>query len=85
MTSHRRLQALFLLSLLGVLVVLGLLVTAALGAVAGLAYAAVVLTLLCAGAWRARAVAAPPSGRTCTCCTTTPHGATVHDPASVLP
>ena len=73
----RRLQAMFLLASLGVLVVVGLLVLAACGVVVALVYAAVVLGLLALGAFRARAAAAPV-GRTCSCCTTT-----VHDPVQV--
>ena len=79
----RRLQVLFLLSLLGVLVILGLLAWALLGPVGGTAYAVVVLGLVAAGAWRARAAEAPApqvAGRTCTCCTST-----VHDPVEVRP
>ena len=74
----RRLQALFLLALLGVLVVLGLLAWGVGGTPLAAGYAVAVLVLLALGARRARAAAAPPPGRTCACCTTT-----VHDPVRV--
>ena len=80
--STRRLQAMMLLALLGVLVVMGLLAWALLGPVGGAAYAVVVAAVLVVGARRARAAAtpSPEPGRTCTCCTTT-----VHDPIEVRP
>jgi hypothetical protein len=73
----RRLQVLFLLALLGVLVLLGLVVLALLGPVAAAVYAVAALAVLGRAAWRARADAAPV-GRTCSCCTST-----VHDPVEV--
>ena len=75
----RRVQVLFLLALGGVLVLFGLLAARLGGPVVLTAYAAVVLALLVAGARRARALAAPPAGRTCSCCTST-----VHDPVRVI-
>jgi len=74
----RRLQVLFLLALAGVLVLFGVLATRLGGPVALALYAVVVLGLLAAGAARARALLATPSGRTCSCCTST-----VHDPVQV--
>ncbi len=73
----RRLQVLFLLALLGVLVVVGVVVGSLAGPVGAVAYAVVVTGLLVAAARRARADAAPV-GRTCSCCTST-----VHDPVEV--
>jgi hypothetical protein len=78
----RRLQVLFLLALMGVLVVLGLLVHAAAGPLAAGAYAVVAVVLLGAGAARARAAqeaARRAAGRSCTCCTTSQH-----DPVKVI-
>jgi len=74
----RRLQVLFLLALLGVLVAVGLVVADLGGPLATAAYAVLVLGVLLSAAARARAAAAPPAGRTCTCCTST-----VHDPVVV--
>ncbi len=73
----RRLQVLFLLALLGVLVVLGVLAWGIAGTVGAVAYGVAVVVLLLVGAYRAR-VAAQPVGRTCSCCTST-----VHDPVQV--
>jgi hypothetical protein len=70
----RRLLALLCAAVLGVLVVLGLAVTALLGAVAGVLYAALAVGLVVVGAVRGRRLLAPPArpaGRTCDCCTTT--------------
>ncbi len=70
----RRLLALLCAAVLGVLVVLGLAVTALLGAVAGVVYAALAVGLVVVGAVRGRRLLAPPArpaGRTCDCCTTT--------------
>jgi membrane protein implicated in regulation of membrane protease activity len=81
-----RLQVLFLVALLGVLLVVGLAVLALLGGWVALAYAVVALLLVCAAAARARAAqsrarerARTAGGRTCTCCT-----ATQHDPVEVI-
>jgi len=74
----RRVQARFLLALAGVLVLFGVLAAQLGGPVALAVYAVVVLALLVAGVARARPVAPPASGRTCSCCTTT-----VHDPVQV--
>lgn len=78
----RRLAALFLLAVSGVLVAVGLVVGAVLGTAAAIGYAVVVLTLVVVGAQlvkrRAR-VAAIQAGRTCTCCT-----GSVHDPVQVI-
>ena len=78
----RRLQVLFLVALLGVLLCLGLVLHALAGVVVTAAYAAVVLALLTAGAVRARAAQARArvaAGRSCTCCTTSQH-----DPVEVV-
>jgi len=74
----RRVQVLFLMALGGVLVLFGLLAGRLGGPVVLAAYVAVVLALLVVGARRARALAPPPAGRTCSCCTST-----VHDPVQV--
>ena len=75
----RRLQVLFLLALLGVLLAAGLVVADLGGPLAAGAYAVVMVGLVLAVAARSRAAAAaPPPGRTCTCCTST-----VHDPVEV--
>jgi uncharacterized membrane protein len=78
----RRLQVLFLLALLGVLLCVGLVVHALAGTVPALVYAALAVVLLLVGAARARAAAAAArraAGRTCTCCTTSQH-----DPVKVI-
>jgi hypothetical protein len=77
----RRLAALFLVALLGVLAAGGALVLRAGGGWALVGYAVVVLALLAFGAARARAALAPqrPEGRTCDCCTSS-----VHDPVRVI-
>jgi hypothetical protein len=67
----RRLQVLFLVALLGVLLCLGLLVAALAGPWAALAYAATALVLLTVGSARARAAQAAARARApraCTCC-----------------
>ena len=74
----RRLQVLFLLALLGVLAAAGLVIADLGGPVAAVVYAVLVVGGLLHAAGRARAAAAPPAGRTCTCCTST-----VHDPIEV--
>ncbi len=72
----RRLGALLCVALLGVLLAIGLVVVAAAGPLAGAGYAVVSTGLVAAAAVRGRSVLAPPavptapSGRTCTCCTT---------------
>ena len=73
----RRLQVLFLVALLGVLVVVGLVVLSLAGPLGLLAYAVLALVAVGLVARRARA-AAVPDGRTCSCCTST-----VHDPVQV--
>jgi hypothetical protein len=82
----RRVQVLFLLALVGVLVCLGLVVGGLAGPWAAAAYAVVALGLLVVGSARARAaqaaagaVATSEAGRTCTCCT-----ASQHDPVEVV-
>ena len=78
----RRLAALFLVAVVGVLVAIGLVVGAVLGAVAAVGYAVVVLALVLVGAQlvkRRLRVAAIQAGRTCTCCT-----GSVHDPVQVI-
>jgi hypothetical protein len=81
-TVPRRLAALFLLAVTGVLVAVGLVVGAVLGGAAVAVYAVVVVALLLVGSQlvkrRAR-VAAIQAGRTCTCCT-----GSVHDPVQVI-
>jgi hypothetical protein len=84
--QRSRLQLLFLVALLGVLLILGIGVAELAGTWAGVAYAVVVLGLVAVGAARARAAqqrAQEPvpgtAGRTCTCCTTTQH-----DPVQVI-
>ena len=84
--SQTRLQVLFLVALLGVLLAVGLAVQALLGGWAALAYAVAALLLVCIAAARARAAqqrarerARSASGRTCTCCTSTQH-----DPVKVI-
>jgi hypothetical protein len=78
----RRLAALFLLAVTGVLTAVGAVVGAVLGTAALVLYAVVVVTLVLVGAQlvkrRAR-VAALQAGRTCTCCT-----GSVHDPVQVI-
>ena len=80
MTPSRRLGALFLVALLGVVAALGAVVLAVAGAWVLAGYVLVVVALLAVGAgWaRGRAEPARPEGRTCTCCTST-----VHDPVEV--
>ena len=73
----RRLQVLFLVALLGVLVVVGLVVLSLAGPLGLAAYAVLALVAVGLVARRARA-AAVPVGRTCSCCTST-----VHDPVQV--
>ncbi|MGZ6792092.1 MAG: hypothetical protein ACXVFV_04000 [Mycobacteriales bacterium] len=69
MTSTR-LAALFLTSLVGVLVVVGLALTP-LGWVAEVPYLLAVAVLLSLLVRRARALRRPPAGATCSCCTST--------------
>jgi hypothetical protein len=78
----KRLQLLFLVALVGVLVCVGLGVLSLAGPVAAVAYAVVAFGLLLLGAARARAAAEQArraAGRTCTCCTTSQH-----DPVKVI-
>ena len=78
----RRLQVLFLVALVGVLVCVGLAVLALAGTALAVAYAVVAAVLVSVGAARARAaqeVARRAAGRTCTCCTTSQH-----DPVKVI-
>ena len=78
----RRVQVLFLVALVGVLVCLGLLVAGLAGPWAAAAYAVVALALLVVGSARARAAqatAGAAAGRTCACCT-----ASQHDPVRVV-
>jgi hypothetical protein len=79
----KRLQVLFLLALVGVLVCVGLGLLALAGAVPALVFAVVALVLLAGGAARARAATAAAeraaAGRSCTCCTTSQH-----DPVKVI-
>ena len=84
--SQTRLQVLFLVALLGVLLAVGVAVADLAGRWAAVGYAALALVLLCVGAARARAAqaragerASSAAGRTCTCCTTTQH-----DPVKVI-
>ena len=82
MTASRRLQLLFLIALLGVLVCVGLVVATLAGALAALAYAVLAVGLLVLGAARARAaeqVARREAGYSCSCCTTSQH-----DPVKVI-
>ncbi|MBW3640156.1 MAG: hypothetical protein KY451_09950 [Actinobacteria bacterium] len=82
MTASRRLGALLCVAVLGVLFAGGLVVAALGGLPAVLAYAAGALILLGVAMVRGRhllAPAAPPPGRTCTCCT-----ASQHDPVRVV-
>ena len=78
----RRLAALFLLAVTGVLVAVGAVLGAVAGPVAVVVFAVAVLALVFVGAQlvkrRARA-AAFAAGRTCTCCT-----GSVHDPVQVI-
>ena len=78
----RRLQVLFLVALVGVLVCVGLGVLALAGGLAALAYSVVAALVLGVAAARARAAqeaARLAAGRTCTCCTTSQH-----DPVKVI-
>ncbi len=71
--NARRLQLLFLLALLGVLVAVGVVVVDLLGPVAGVVYAVLAVGAVLVAAGRARAAAVEArraAGRTCTCCTT---------------
>ena len=82
MTASRRLQVLFLVSLVGVLVCVGLVVATTAGAVAAVGYAVLALGLLAVGAARARAAqqaARREAGYSCSCCTTSQH-----DPVKVI-
>ena len=78
----RRLQLLFLVALLGVLLCGGLVVLALAGPVPTVAYAVLAFVLLAFGAARARAAqeaARRAAGRSCTCCATSQH-----DPVKVI-
>ena len=78
----RRLQVLFLVALVGVLVCLGLVVAGLAGPWGAAAYSVVALGLLVVGSTRARAAQAAAraaAGRTCTCCTSSQH-----DPVRVV-
>jgi len=81
--APRRLAALFLLAVTGVLVSFGAIIGRALGAAAVVVYALVIVAVVVVGVqWvrtRLRSAAARAAGRTCTCCT-----GTVHDPVQVL-
>ncbi len=82
MTASRRLQLLFLIALIGVLVCLGLVVATLAGAVAALVFALLAVGLLGVGAARARAAqqaARRAAGYSCSCCTTSQH-----DPVKVI-
>ncbi len=83
MTSvPRRLAAVFLVALLGVLALLGAVAWQLGGALALAVYAVAVVGLLAVLASRARALAAEQragTGHTCTCCT-----ASQHDPVRVV-
>ena len=82
MTGSRRLQLLFLVALVGVLVCVGLAVLALVGALAAVAFAVVATGLLAVGAARARAAeqaARREAGYSCSCCTTSQH-----DPVKVI-
>lgn len=72
-----RLQALFVLSLVAVLVAVGGVLWSVAGPWVALAYVAVVAALLVLGVRRARDAAPPPP--TCSCCTST-----VHDRVQVI-
>jgi hypothetical protein len=78
----RRLQVLFLVALLGVLVCVGVALLELAGPLVAGAYAAVTALLLLLGAARARnaaEAAREAAGRTCTCCTSSQH-----DPVKVI-
>jgi Flp pilus assembly protein TadB len=80
--KQTRLQILFLVALLGVLLALGVALASLAGPEVALGYGVLALALLCVGAARARAAqqrARSAAGRTCTCCT-----ATQHDPVKVI-
>jgi hypothetical protein len=81
-TPSRRLQVLFLVALVGVLVCVGLGVLALAGPAAAAVYAVVALGLLSVGGARARAkqqAARREAGYSCSCCTTSQH-----DPVKVI-
>lgn len=78
----RRLAALFLLALLGILVMLGAVIGRFAGVAPALIYALVTLVAVVLGARTARRrlrALAREQGRSCTCCTTS-----VHDPVQVI-
>ena len=82
MTPSRRLQVLFLVALVGVLVCVGLGVLALAGTVAAVVYAVAALGLLAVGGARAREkqqAARREAGYSCSCCTTSQH-----DPVKVI-
>jgi hypothetical protein len=81
-SGQQRLQVLFLVALLGVLLAVGLVVDELAGRWAAVGYAVVAVLLVSVAAARARAAQARArvvAGRTCTCCTTTQH-----DPVQVI-
>ena len=85
-TKQNRLQVLFLVALLGVLLAIGLAVAGLAGPWVALGYAVVALVLVGVAAGRARAAqerarerARTAAGRSCTCCTTSQH-----DPVQVI-
>ena len=82
MTASRRLQLLFLVALVGVLVCVGLGVLALAGPIAAAVFAVAALGLLSVGAARSRAAqqtARREAGYSCSCCTTSQH-----DPVKVI-
>ncbi|MHB8961358.1 MAG: hypothetical protein ACYDAN_17250 [Candidatus Limnocylindrales bacterium] len=82
MTPSKRLQVLFLVALIGVLVCVGLAVAALAGPLAAAVYAVLAVGLLAVGAGRARAAqqaARREAGYSCSCCTTSQH-----DPVKVI-
>ena len=82
MTPSRRLQLLFLVALVGVLVCVGLGVLALAGPLPAVGYAVVAVGLLAVGGARARAAqsaARREAGYSCSCCTTSQH-----DPVKVI-
>jgi hypothetical protein len=74
---NRRLEAMFVVALLGVLLAVGVALSA-LGPAAVGVYAVLATAAVALAARRAQARRAAAAGRTCTCCTST-----VHDPVEV--
>lgn len=68
MTAHRRLAALFLAALLGVVAVLSLMAWSLAGAVGLMVWLVLAAGLLTAGAARARRLSAPSRAAQCACC-----------------